>query len=180
MKKLIMILSVCVFLCSCTNNKNDDSKSTTFNELLRTGEFVTVEQMEMLKAQALSWQASNAGMGGFANIVAIEPSDGSNQQVFISVLWNNDGIIEKYEKLQIQTPAGVRARIISVTTGGGSAELQIGYSFISEDSEWIELFCFANAGDFADNTAQWENVTEFSIEMVQMLNELPLEERQFK
>ena len=70
-------------LSACTNgNNNSDEQAPVeqqYSELIRTGEFVTAEQMETLKTAALSWQSERAGPGKFAEVVAIEPSDGSEQ-----------------------------------------------------------------------------------------------------
>ena len=135
-------------------------------ELRRTGEYVTVEQMEKLKTDALSWQSAVAGMGAFAEIVAIEPADGSGQQVYFAFRRFDQAIgghvvyDEGYERLQIMAPTGVQARIIYVTEGAGSGELNIGYRFMSGDSEWIENFFAVTLEDFAEN-GRWENTTEF-------------------
>jgi hypothetical protein len=136
---MIIIIILCVLLFSCTNNENgippttedktdgdisfgnNGSQRELFSGLLRTGEFFTAEQIEELKTQALSRQSVQTGIGGFADIVAIEPSDGSDQQVFISV----DNKIT-YEKTQIQPPDGAQARIIIASSGGGSGEIYIG------------------------------------------------------
>ena len=185
MKKLIVILTLCVILCSCTNNKNNDSQSIIYNDLLRTGEFVTAEQIEILKEQALNWQAVQTGVGGFANIIVIDPPDGSNQQVFISVNYGFEDVV--YERLQIQLPDETQACIIYAGSGGGSGEVVLGYKFLKDNIEWIELFfnsVFVFDGvksEWSDILgSQWENVTELSIEMVQMLNEQPQNARQFK
>ena len=172
----LLIISI---LTGCSDKNIDNS------ELLRTGEFFTAEQMETLKTQALNWQSSTAGIGRFADIVAIEPADGSEQQVFISVFQNELFEFFKYERIQIQPPNGAKARIISASSGGGSGELQIGYRLFTEDTEWIEIF-YIYAGDLMDDNEYWEtdgkwvNVTEFQSNLVESLNEMPLEERQFR
>ena len=148
-------------------------------ELLRTGEFVTAEQMEILKNQALSWQSSLAGMGGFAHIVVIEPADNSEQQVFISI--ESEQYYAMYEKMLIQAPEGVQARILSTGAGAGSGELIIRYRFTAEDFEWIEFF-FTFPFDFDENAApwQWQNITtELQITNAEYI-QLLLTERQFK
>lgn len=191
MKNIVIIFILCFVLSSCTINKNDidetednpvtavdntaERQEKTFSNLLRTNEFATSEQMEEIKAQALSWQSAQAGIGGFADIVAIEPSDGSNQQVFISVDYKTT-----YEKIQIQPPEGAEARIISAFSGAGSGEIEIGYKFTADNSEWVELFYAYTGNLINDNEAQWENITKFSGEIVQALNKLSIDERQFK
>ena len=63
--------------------ENSGNQQENSNELLRTGELFTAEDMETLKAQALSWQSVYAGMRGFAEIVALEPADGTGQQIYV-------------------------------------------------------------------------------------------------
>lgn len=183
MKKLLYFLILPVLIIGILTSCSDKNEDIKLNELLRTGEYFTVKQMETLKEQALSWQSARTGIGGFADIVVIEPSDNSAQQVFISVLWDNN--FDKYEKMQIQSPAGAEARIYHASSGAGSGELMAAYKFVTEDSEWIELF-YIWAGDLRDNTDEWEtggkwlNWTESQTEYIERLNELPPEERQFK
>ena len=130
-------------------------------ELERTGDYVSVEHMEKLKTDASSWQSAIAGIGNFAEIVAIEPADGSRQQVYLAFRRFDQGkeeyvvYDEGYERLQVITPDGVQARIMYVTEGGGSGEINIGYRFVSGDSEWVENFF-----EFRGN-GRWENTTEF-------------------
>lgn len=193
MKAFITIMILCVFLSSCTNNENDtitpvennsaddytvaendDSQLESFSTLLQTGEIYTAEEMEELKSQAVSWQSSTAGIGGFADIVAIEPEDGSDQQVFISVDYK-----VTYERIEIQTPEGVQARIISTSSGAGSCEIEIGYKLVSDDFEWVEFF-YTYANTMEDYAMQWGNITKANTEYANILNELSPEERQFK
>ena len=149
-------------------------------ELLRTGEFITAEQMEILKNQALSWQSVITGMGGFAHVVAIEPTDDSEQQVFISVV--SDQYDAMYEKMLIQAPEGVQAEILSTGSGAGSGELIIRYRFFAENFEWIEFF-FTFPFDVDENAApwQWQNITEevWQFTSAEAIN-LLLTEGQFK
>jgi len=134
-------------------------------ELLRTGEYLTVAQMDALKANASDWQSAIAGIGSFADFVAIEPADGSDQQVYMAFRTfdqsKGDYFIrdEGYERMQIKTPAGVRARIFYVTEGGGSGEINIGYRLMLQGLEWVENF-YAYTFDFTDGGG-WENTTEF-------------------
>jgi hypothetical protein len=160
---------------------NADIVEPYVSELLRTGEFITAEQMGILKAEALNWQSTITGIGEIAEIVAIEPLDGSEQQVYISVyVWiNNERLFNMYEKLQIHNLDGAQARIISASSGAGSGELDIGYKLVKEDVEWIEIF-YIFAGDWETNGHQWQNVTEYRSEYIEMLNELSPAERQFK
>jgi len=133
-------------------------------ELQRTGEFLSVEQMEKAKLDAQSWQSAIAGIGDFAEIVALEPSDGAPQQIYLAfrgfVHDVGDFVIheEGYEKLQINTPDGTRARIYYVA-GAHSTELRMGFKLETEDREWIEEFFFC-PGD-PEVVTQWENNTEF-------------------
>jgi len=152
-------------------------------QLMQTGEIITVKQMEALKAEALSWQSAIAGVGYFAEIIAVEPRDGSDQQVYIGLRSFNPQTEEYeyyrgFERMQIKTPDGVQARILSAESGGGSGELMVGYRLISGDFERIELF-------YTDvllliEKGQWKNETIFQREYVQILSELPPGERQFK
>jgi len=145
-----------------------------YNNLLRTSEFLTTERMEELMDLALSWQSSVAGMGAFAKVVAIEPSDGSNQQVFISIGWDQDGAV--YERMQIQAPDGVQARILFAGAGAGSGELNIGYRFTTTDSEWVELFS-AFTFDLEDGSEpwHWRNVTEWAYDLDHRLHDRQFE-----
>jgi len=133
-------------------------------ELQRTGEYLTVEQMEKAKRDALSWQSAIAGIGSFAEIIALEPSDGESQQVYLAFRGFDQGkgdfVIhdEGYEKLQIITPDGTRARIYYAGSGY-STELRMGFILVTEDSKWIEEFFFCPLDSY-ENT-QWENTTEF-------------------
>ena len=137
-----------------------DIVSETFGELLRTNEFFTSEQIEGLKTKSLSWKSVRAGIGRFADIIAIKPEDNSAQQVFIS-FYNNELKFDEYEKIQIQPPDGTQANIIYAGSGAGSGELVLGYKFIKEDSEWIEFF-YAYAGNLIEsNESRWENVTKY-------------------
>ncbi len=156
-----------------TPSGNDEVQPKFLRKLTRTGEFYTAEQMELLKSEALSWQYAKAGIGGFADIVAIEPADGENQQVFISIDYKST-----YEKIQIETSIGEKARIISASSGAGSCEIELGYKFVTENSEWVELFYFY--ADISNENEQWKNITEYSAELVEILNELKTEDKQFK
>ena len=205
MKKVIIITVLWVFLLSCTNNKNNDvytsgnteynsvadsasdavsyaNSSEKYSELLRTGEFFTAEQIEELKTNSLKWQSVQAGIGGFANITAIDPSNGSNQQVFISLIEvseSADGIIvkfETYEKIQIQPPEGTQARILYATSGAGSGELVLGYKFTTKksgkNSEWIEIFYAYSENLRESKENKWENIS-FSLteDYIEIINE---------
>ena len=151
-------------------------------ELLRTNEQITVEQMDKLKKEAASWQAAIAGIGNFAEFIAIEPSDGSGQQVYLAFR-RFDPEIEKYvyidgfERLKVRMPDGVEARICTAGSGGGSCELTVGFRFISGDTERIELFHGTMLFYEYDT---WENETIYQQEYLQWLSEQPLAERQFK
>jgi hypothetical protein len=149
--------------CADTSTESNESHQRVFNNLLRTGEFLTAEQMETLKAQASSWQHAFAGMGSFAHIVALEHSDDSNQEVFISFGGWIDGspVFEQYEKIQIQVSCGTQVRIIGAAAGAGSGELDLAFRFITDDSEWVEVF-FVTADGLYENGAaplQWPNIT---------------------
>ena len=152
-------------------------------KLLQTGEIITVGQMDKLKAEALSWQSAIAGVGGFAEIVAVEPADGSDQQVYLGLRSFNQqtGEFEYYrgfERMQVEAPDGVKARILSAVSGGGSGELFVGYRMISGAAERVEVF-YIYVGDLLEG-GQWENITIFQREYVKELSELPPSERQFK
>ena len=152
-------------------------------ELKRTGEYITVEQMDTLKSDALSWQSTIAIVGDFAEIVAIEPADGSDQIVYVrfrrfdrdlgKLVIDDDG----YEKMQIQKPDGVEARILFADSGGGSGELIVGYRFIFEDSEHIEVFYASNHFIYND---EWENITIYQQEYIQLLSERVPDIKYFK
>lgn len=172
---LILLLLAGCALTGCTNDPDDPTEENAESELLLTGEFFTAEEMDEIKKQALSWQSAQTGIGGFADIIAVEPSDESEQQVFISV----DNKI-KYEKLQIQAPDGAQARIISASSGAGSGEIMIGYKFTGEDSEWIEIFYYDTNISIEDRSAKLVKATEFHEDTIKELNELPPDERQFK
>jgi len=152
-------------------------------ELLLTGEYITIGQMDILKAEASRWQSAIAIVGGFAEIVAIDLMDGFDQQLYLA-LRRFDPVIGEYiydkgyEKIQVKMPDGVESRILSAESGAGSGELVIGIRFITEDSERIELF-YADKGGIEENK-QFENITIFQWEYIWSLEELPLEERQFK
>ena len=119
--------------------ENDDGQQRTFSELIRTGEFITAEQLDKLKAQALSWQSAVVGVGGVARVVAIEPYDGSDQQVFVSQAIDQ-WVFEEYEIIKIQTPYDAKVRIVSAFGGAGSGEFTLVYKFTTDDSEWVEVF----------------------------------------
>ena len=131
---------------------------------------------------AASWQAAIAGIGNFAEFIAIEPSDGSGQQVYLAFR-RFDPEIEKYvyidgfERLKVRMPDGVEARICTAGSGGGSGELTVGFRFISGDTERIELFHGTMLFYEYDT---WENETIYQQEYLQWLSEQPLAERQFK
>jgi len=136
-------------------------------ELRRTGKYITAEQMEKLKADALSWQSVVSGTFANGEIVAIEAADGSGQQIYFGFrrrfdqdrsiyVIDNDG----YEKFQIIAPDGVQAQIIYATMGAGSGEIHIGFKFVSEDSEWIEDFYAFTFENYKEH-GRWENRTLF-------------------
>ena len=119
------------------------------HQLVRAGEFVTPIEMEALKVAAFRYQSIYAGMGSFANIIAIEVAEGYAQQVFIGFGGFNteadnfeDWKFETdiYERLQINTSDEVQAFIVDVTMGGGSGELVLAYKFVRDEYEWIEVF----------------------------------------
>ena len=134
-------------------------------QLLRTGEYLTEEQMEIHKAGAKSWQSAIAGIGDFADFVVLEPADGSMQQVYMAFrIFDQDRgehIIHDngYEKMQIVTPHGAQARIFYVSVGAGSGEIYLGYKLETEDAKWVENF-YAYTFDF-EYDGQWENTTEY-------------------
>ena len=125
----------------------------TLSTLHMTGEFLPAEQMEVLKARALSWQAESLGIGPFARFVVIEPADNSGQQVYISLLSDIiDGrfVFDRFEKIRIQSTGAEHVRFLGGAAGGGSGELILAFRFIKDDYEWIEVF-FLNADWFFDN-----------------------------
>lgn len=160
MKKIIslsLLLILSLMIASCAANGEDTP------DLLLTGELVTAEQMETLKAEALSWQSRRFGTTNKADIVAIEPADGSHQQIYISfeLLDEVDGAIipsmAPYERLKIQTPDGTQARIFQATGGAGSGEFSVSFKFETEDSVWIEAFWTS----WDDGIPRiWKNVTQ--------------------
>jgi len=166
-----------------TSVSTDETTALAVSELLWTGEIIAPEQMETIKVQALSWQSSRAGIGGFADVVAVEPSVyGADQQVYIGM---NYGEGAKYERrIQVQAPDGTQARLICALSGAGSGELEMGYRLITKDSEWIEFFYSFAMGryieDYIASAWQWQNDTAGMYNIIKMLYELPLNERQFK
>ena len=173
MKKAIAILLMCLILSSCARKNQTDIDETTI-DILRTGEYFQEKQMESLKSAALSWQElTNKGVGGFANIVVIEPADDSVQQVFVSLQYGGDN--RRYEKLHFETPAGAQARIICAMPGGGSGDLMLGYRFISEDSEWYEIFLWAYGSDLSTEN-RWRNTTGIQPSWYEDTMEAPVEE----
>ena len=151
-------------------------------KLLRTGEYLTVEQMDLLKTKALSWQSAIAIVGDFAEIVAIEPADGSEQQIYVAFRRFERDLGELvvddkgYERMQTQKPDGVETRIFSARSGAGSGEFYVGLRFISEEVERLELFYATHS--FFEND-QWENVTIQQGYNLKTLSELLPEEKQF-
>ena len=154
------------------------------SELLRTGEYYTIGQIETLMSEALSWKRKSFGMGGFAVICVIDPADGSDQQVYLSIDRGRTpdspyGSI--YERMQIQPLEGAAARVFNATLGGGSGELLVVFRVETEDAEWLELF-YIFAGDLSENTenwvadGKWQNQTESSADYLQLLLETPLDE----
>jgi|GEM_PF-3837547 len=145
------------------------------SELFRTGEYVTAEQIEVLKTEALSWKSANVGIAGWFNIVVIESSDETKQQVYISVK-DFDKYFLTYEKLQIQPPDRTQARIIYASGGGGSGEVSLVYLFVPENgSEWIELF--DNGGSLGSLVGQWKNAAwRITPEFIQFILELSPED----
>jgi len=156
-------------------------------ELLPTGEYLTVAQMDKLKKDASSWQSAIAIVGGFGEIIAIEPSDGSDQQLFLALRRFDPETAEfvydkGYEKIQVKMPDGTKARILLAESGGGSGELMLGFRFITEASERIELF-LAFFGGYMNDVEKdnlWDNITIFQPAYIQLLEELPPDERQFQ
>jgi hypothetical protein len=143
MKKIIslsLLLILSLALVSCAGKEEDTPA------LLLTDESVTAEQMETLKAEALSWQSAWFGTTNKAELIAIEPADGSDQQVYISfqLIEEVDGLkkpsMTPYERWEIQAPDGTRARIFQATGGAGSGEFIVLFKFETEDSAWIEAF----------------------------------------
>lgn len=125
------------------------------SELLRTGEFFTATQMEILQAQALDWRSATAGVSSSHRIFAIDSPDVSDQQIFISTGQREHGV---YERLQIQMPDGVQARIIHAFSGAGSGEVNFAFRMVTDDSEWIEIFFFYGfLCDDGEYHYRWEN-----------------------
>ncbi|MCL2838036.1 MAG: hypothetical protein FWE04_03070 [Oscillospiraceae bacterium] len=129
-------------------------------EIIFTGEFFTREQMETMKAQAASWQASPAGIANFAHIIVIEPVNGGEQQVFLTE--NNLTPSHRreeyvtYERIRITTPVrGAEIRLIQVGMGGGSGELSLTYMFTTRNSVWLESF-YSEAKRFTDEGWTYE------------------------
>ena len=150
-----------------------------FSELLRTGEFITAEQMETLKAQALSWQSTHAGVGAFARVVAIDPPDGSAQQVYVTFGDHFEGrfVSGVYERIQILASEGIQVRSLGASSGAGSGEFYLAYRFTTDDYEWVEVFLgYADWlfywSDVDAREAEWPNLTGiFSEELLQRIND---------
>jgi len=142
-------------------------KQKSLHELHRTGEYLTYAEMDEFKTQALSWQAARAGIPSFANVIVLEMQNDPNQQVYITVdsfmpylfMPYTDRMMT-YERIQIQVPDGVQARIIGVFPSAGSGETNIAYYFTENDSKWIEVFYAFGGSLIEDENAQWQNVTE--------------------
>ena len=142
----------------------------------------SVAQMDLLKTEALSWQSAIAIVGDFAEIVAVEPADSSEQQIYVAFRRFDHDLGELvvddkgYEKMQIKKTEGIEARIFAARSGAGSGEFYVGLRFISERSERLELF-YATAA-FTEND-EWENVTIQQGYHHKTLGELLPEEKQF-
>ncbi|MDR0273445.1 MAG: hypothetical protein LBI27_09040, partial [Clostridiales bacterium] len=122
------------------------------SELIQTGEFVTTAQMERLRARALRHQDIYLPTTGL--VVAIEPSDGSEQQVYIS-----GGI--GYQRIRIQSPYEAQIWIINAHWSASSGERALYFLFITEDSEWVESFHnYWNIGENDEYYEVWFNITE--------------------
>ena len=142
-------------------------------ELLQTGELITIEQMDILKAEASGWQSKIIGIGDFAEIVAIEPQDGSDQQIYIAFRRfdpdKGEFVYENgYEKIRVQMPEGIQARILSAESGAGSGELLLGVRFVSEAYERIELF-YTTVLDLNEKGC-WDNVSIYQKYYIQTLD----------
>ena len=162
-----------------TQESNGDSQ-TTLHKLLSTGRIITAEQMFELIAQAKSWQSVNVGVAGETQIHAIEPSDESGQQVYISHIreaydysditgaaaFSNNSVIytfEPYRRITAVVSEGTQAMLIDAHPAGGSGEVILVYKYVSENSEWIEAF-FVVLGPllYEENTVQeWSNITNY-------------------
>ena len=150
-----------------------------FSELLRTGEFITAEQMETLKGQALSWQSTHAGVGAFARIVAIEPPDGSGQQVYVTFGDHFEGrfVSGDYERIQVLVPEGTQVHSLGASSGAGSGEFNLAFRFTKDDDEWVEIFLgyadwLFRWDDFDAREVEWPKLTgTFSEEWLQRIND---------
>lgn len=149
--------------CIVSFDESNNRQQRVFNELVRTGEFVTSAQMKSLKEQALSWQSAYAGMGSFVHIVVLEPLDSSGQQVYISFasLVDDHLVYDKYEKILIQSTDGTEVRILGTSFGAGSGEINLVFKFITDDYEWIEVFSVVDDKMFVDGSIpKWSNITD--------------------
>ena len=150
---------------------------TPSHELLRTGEYITAAQMDVVKEEAVSWQSVITGIGEFADIIAVEPSDGLDQQVYIAIRRFDPGIgahvyDNGFEKLHMQVSGGTQAHILFAVSGAGSGEIIVGFKFATEDSEWIEIFYYPGYMD----RGTWDNITVFQQSYIRRLAiELPPE-----
>ncbi|MDR0273447.1 MAG: hypothetical protein LBI27_09050 [Clostridiales bacterium] len=149
-----------------------------YNRLIRTGEFFTVEQMEEIKAQAISWRWTIAGATSFAEIIALEPSDGSGEQVYIAIDRHSETYL--FERIEVQTPNDAEARIEAALGGGGSGEINLVYRFTAENEEWFEIFyafTFSFRGFGYDGHSEydgaWENLTYVTPSLIEYVIENP-------
>lgn len=181
-KILIVILCLFLLLTSCSRNQPDtlvqseddtvENEIKYVSELHRTEEYLTSDEIEEIKSQAVNSQSAQVGIGGFADIIVTEESDKADMNVFVSVDYKST-----YEIMEITASDGVEAVIISAWSGAGSGEIFYAYKLFSEDSEWVEIFYIYYS---TDNTTQPENVTEAYTETAERLNEMSPDEWQFK
>ncbi|MCL2125934.1 MAG: hypothetical protein FWH33_08120 [Oscillospiraceae bacterium] len=151
----------------------------TLHKLLSTDEILTAEQIDDLKGQAMSWQLVDVGVAGETVILVIEPSDGSDQQVFISqirLLYDYNDIIdisdldykpciytfETYRRIAAETSDGIRTLLIDAYAAGGSGEVILVYEYISDEFEWLEAYFGALVSPTYQNGSvqEWLNITD--------------------
>jgi len=180
--KYVFVLIFCVFLTACkgsteadavVDNEIDVAHSA---EIVPTGEYFTAEQMEILKSEAVSCKTARTGIGGFANIVVIEPANGGNDEVYISIVQYLGNADSPYEKMRIDCSDGERAYLIYAAGGAGSGELTLAFRIASEGSERIEIFMGHAFSEAENGPWHWQNETEQQIYFHEWLNEIPFGE----
>jgi len=159
-------------------------------KLVRLGELFTAEELQVLKSQAVMYQIVYAGIGHFARVVAIDPANGGEQQVFVTmryVDWETEIIdigygrymtkttpifdagLNIYERISITAPLGTQSRLIHAGWSAGSGELGLIYK-VTAEIEWFEYFIFS-AGDerfhedvwhATDIVADWGNPADWT------------------